>query len=811
MTCVSQSIARYSLLRCIVSAAQFAGGDLCFYENYAELVAQDAVGETTTPLRIDYDVLLHFRVVRQQQLMRIELPRLIVWRWAEANRFASELDGGEILTREDMNRPCTLIEQLNEDDMAHFLQSVAPMVAASRRARSASRVSTTEPLPLSYFPPNPEADSVASTETPSDVDGDNANLSGGSQEDNDRDGGMEDSSENVSAVWRSQSTVPTTQRNPSLGVGADSVESAGDKSNASRKKKHVDVAPVTEKAASVVSAAVVSEERGEKGEEDRLSQCLETLGAAADTSAVHLTRGISSQSSPLFATFTARRRDREAPARGGSSEAVMPNTPPPPSLSSTNLRMSRQLRGKGNTQRSAATRRRPPHVGIDGEEETGTKPKRARKEKSPTLFSLPAGATMGDADAATRTTTRVPLVEPPDSGASPDQPIETPNAVTPSRAGELPHSARSDVVSVHRGAATAVKRDATDPNVTAEAAYNFADLMTAPENAAHLPLFPEVKKILGELEELIPPKRRGRGAGKTKTPRPPPKKGTAGKQQRKVTAKRRGGGIEVISKEQTKAAKAESTTAPQKLHPVAGEDDGASTPPPDAAAAAAALAVAVAANVVVSPPANAPPNMKPSYPSQHESFIQAPVLPSTQKSQQKSAHDSPEVGHTSDGAAAEAATCCFPSACVTPISDYHLAETASNHHREENEEINMDTGSGPDSSAYAAPAATAASTPPNRKAISLEQKMDKQLTSTPLGFHKPLPFAHDSPPLCHCQQRCMRHYGTLSAVVEGDSRKSRWRRVVRQLNSLSLYLTKARACGEELRGLFLLLLEDAEI
>ncbi|EKF39609.1 hypothetical protein MOQ_000158 [Trypanosoma cruzi marinkellei] len=800
MACISQSIARYTLLRCIVSAAQFAGGDLCFYENYAELVAQDAVGETTTPLRIDYDVLLHFRVVRQQQLMRIELPRLIVWRWAEANRFASELDGGEILTREDMNRPCTLIEQLREEDMTHFLQSVAPMVAASRRARSASRISTTEPLPLSYFPPNPEANSVAATETPSDADGDNVNLSGGSQENNDRDGGMDDSSENVSAAWRSQSTTPTTLHNPSPGVGADSVESAGDKSNASRKKKHVNVAPVTATTASAVSAAVVSEERGEKGEEDRLSHCLEALGAAADTSAVHLTRGISSQSSPLLATFTARKRGRGAATCGGSSEAVMTNTPPPPSLSSTELRVSRQLRGKGNTQRSAATRRRPPHVGIDGEEEPGTMPKRARKDKSPTLFSLPAGATMGDADAATRTTARVPPVEPPGSGVSPEQPIEKPNAVIQSPAGELPPSTRSDVVSVHCGATTAVKRDATDPNMTAEAAYNFADLMTAPENAAHLPLFPEVKKILGELEEMILPKRRRRGAGKTKTPRPPPKKGTAGKKQRKVTAKRPGGGNEEISEEQATAAKAECSTAPQKLQLMADEGDGALTPP----------AVA-AADVVVSPPANSPAIMKPSYPSQHGSFIQAPVLPSPQKSEQTSARDCPELGHTSDGAAAEAVTRCFPSPCVTPMSDYHLAETVSNQHREENGEINMDAGSGPETSAYAAPAATAASTPPSRKAIPLEQKMDGQLTSTPLGPHKPLPFAHDAPPLCHCQQRCMRHYGTLSALVEGDSRKSRWRRVVRQLNSLSLHLTKARACGEELRGLFLLLLEDAEI
>lgn len=155
-----QSLASYPLVQCVVAAAQFASGEVAFYDTFAELMAADAEGGSTSPLRIDYDTLEHFRIVRAQRVMRLTVPRLVVRRWAEQNGFASQLevdeDGAERESdgqrqQQQQRSPSStavLLLQLQSDDMANFLQCIAPVVAASRRTRSVSRISVTEPLPL---------------------------------------------------------------------------------------------------------------------------------------------------------------------------------------------------------------------------------------------------------------------------------------------------------------------------------------------------------------------------------------------------------------------------------------------------------------------------------------------------------------------------------------------------------------------------------------------------------------------------------------------------------------------------------------
>ncbi|RNF00056.1 hypothetical protein TraAM80_07832 [Trypanosoma rangeli] len=732
--------------------------------------------------------------------MRIELPRSIVWRWAEANGFVSELGGVESFTHGEMDKPCTLIEQLREPDMMHFLQSVAPMVAASRRARSASRMSSTEPLPLTYYPPSPEAGSVATTEQTCEAD-DDACLSENS-DDNDNSGGMYASNENVLAACRSQSAATTTLRNFSPVAGAASVVSAGSHHKEGREKRE-NFAPPTVKTTPVASINTTNEQRREEGEEeDGLSRCLEALGTEMDTSAVHLVRGFSSQNSALLALLTVQKGERGAAVCDGGSEAVVSSTPPPPSLSSRDLQRAGQLPGKEKPRRRTVTRRRQPHVG-DCDEEVGATPKRTRKDKSPTPSPLAGSTKVGEVNAATGAMDRASQAESSAAGAPHDPlPATLNNAIPPSAVAAAPCAGR-DVVPMRHSISTTGERNAAALNFTAGAAYNFADFMTAPENAAHLPLLPDVKKVLLDLEGMLPPKRRRRGTGETKVSRPPSKRGAAGGEQRKTPAKGRRKGKEVISEGKLKA----STTA-QPLLPMAGDCARALPRVPEAFEAAAA---ADFGDIVISSPAAASTKMGLSDVLEHGPYIQSPVLPARQNSRQSSVTDCPKAGHTSDTAASN---CCVPSTCVTPMSEYHLAESASRQDREPRDERNMDTGSGCAHFMRAASAAAAAATtttPLSLRARFLGKEMDRQLIPTLLGTHAPLPFAPDSPSLHQFQQQGNKHYGMPFAVVEGDSRKNRWRRVVRQLNSLSLHLTQARACGEELRGLFLLMLEDAEV
>ncbi|CCW66318.1 unnamed protein product [Phytomonas sp. Hart1] len=166
----SQSLASYSLLGCVVSAAQFAGGELSFYETSLQLLAEDGCGQWTSTLTLPYDYLIHLRVVREKGFMRISTLRAPVIRWAEDNSFISQLDvddnedlrddkkgngaGSYGVSHEKPRQSlppsggeCVLLFQLSREDMANFMTNIAPMVAARERMRSASRISITEPLP----------------------------------------------------------------------------------------------------------------------------------------------------------------------------------------------------------------------------------------------------------------------------------------------------------------------------------------------------------------------------------------------------------------------------------------------------------------------------------------------------------------------------------------------------------------------------------------------------------------------------------------------------------------------------------------
>ncbi|KAG5505483.1 hypothetical protein GH5_03512 [Leishmania sp. Ghana 2012 LV757] len=182
MMLMSQSLSTYSLVQCIVSAAQFTSGAISFYDTYAELTATDPDGVSTSPLRVEYDVLEHFRVVRAQGVMRLTLPREVVRGWAAQNAFEAQLDeceGGQRSVRDGSHADAgavsaqvatvtaLLLVQLSAEDMTDFLQSIAPLIAASRRTRSVSRISVTEPLPVHGVPLVDPAASVPTESTTS--------------------------------------------------------------------------------------------------------------------------------------------------------------------------------------------------------------------------------------------------------------------------------------------------------------------------------------------------------------------------------------------------------------------------------------------------------------------------------------------------------------------------------------------------------------------------------------------------------------------------------------------------------------------
>ncbi|KEG10644.1 hypothetical protein DQ04_03471040 [Trypanosoma grayi] len=780
MACVSQSITRYPLLRCIVSAAEFARGELCFYESYAELVAQDAAGETTTPLRIDYDLLLHFRVVRQQQLMRIELPRSIVLRWAEANSFAAELDAGEDVPAGDADRPCALIEQLCEEDMAHFLQCVAPMVAASRRARSASRLSATEPLPLSYYPPNPAAAAVAGEE-----DAEDEAVAGDKTYDDDDD---DDAAGDVDAAVTDGCASRQSRS------AASTAASDGDSSPMEGKESHRRASASSSSSSSSSSQtgdvpAGKPQQQAEEEDEEKecLSRCLEVLGAAIDSPGVHLTRGSSTQESGVLARVVARRpNSRGAAASGGSSDVAK-------SIASLPV-------GATRTKQKAAPRRRPPHV-VDDEEMRGCRPaKRARRDvsspPSPPAESQLAGEVLGGAAAAAEARA---AGEAQFSAATATTPLH--KSAPHSESKDFPEQTVSPPFPPHRVAAA---------QPSAVAVYNFADVVTAPEDAAQLPIAPAVKKLLVDLQEILPPKRR-RTAGGAKSRCLPAKK--APQQQRKPATKKRGAGGGTVPLRQFAAGAAAAARTQLPAEATAAVPKTTSSPPPLLLSRPSTggsekviplpSAAANAATTTTASTRSATPLLDSRV--LRESHKASPTAPpsSHQEPQQP---PPPPIELVNAAQPASVPPPSAPSPCLSLRSDYRLAEKGLHNNRDEN-----DVGAAVQYESSVHTPAAAVVTPPNRKLAHAWQNTKSQLQPTPLRAHTPLPTACASPSSSSCHQRHARECGVFHVPPSEDCRTNRWRRVVRQLNSLSVHLTRARACGEELRGLFLVMLEDAEV
>lgn len=176
---MSQSLSTYPLQHCVISVAQFASGEISFYDNYVEVSAADAEGHTTSPLRVSYGSLQYFRIIRAQGLLRLTLPHALVAQWALTNQIASQMEEmeaaalnagpsggthnirgscltgaaveGSVSRREKPHHSldAIVLVQLSNDHLRHFLETVAPLVAATRRCRrSISRLSVTEPLPL---------------------------------------------------------------------------------------------------------------------------------------------------------------------------------------------------------------------------------------------------------------------------------------------------------------------------------------------------------------------------------------------------------------------------------------------------------------------------------------------------------------------------------------------------------------------------------------------------------------------------------------------------------------------------------------
>nr|CCC91438.1 conserved hypothetical protein [Trypanosoma congolense IL3000] len=840
MECVSQSLASYSLLRCIVSAAQFAGGELTFSNVYAELVAMDAAGETTTPLRIQYDELLHFRVVRQQHLMRIELPRKTVLRWAEANGFAVELNSAEKAGNncgiEQTEDSSVLIQQLYAEDMTHFLERVAPTVAASRRMRSLSRVSMTEPLPLSYCPPSLlSADVTAATPVPSEQS--LATTAAGS-----------------SHVGDLCSTMPTTQQ----------VDTARDDATAGSK--------------SVSSASLLLSDRGTSpfsslSNTDAPSSLLPTTGAEVTTyDPVQVEEG----NQGTGAVYSEIRRQSQEPRRKKDT--------PSDSLEERMLsEKSRDIylhRGAIATRRvsslatasrgksdSRDTKGRSPRgtIIVDVESESDASDtafliRRAKTKRcnlpSRESISCASQSRMGSEEAAVENTrgatlkrarggpSRVPLrtratrltkAQATATDLAPSNP--TASTAQSMKNGRASGSAAAQGKESGTAQYSAANKDASNgKNAEDPVSYNFADIITAPGDADHLPMTPAAKKLLDDLYSALPGRNRRsatKGAGAKSKPRP--------------------------SRRATKNV----MKAPEAV------EEKESVAPPSSAVAIAVAGNRSPATEKVNPPLRSIEVLSPvplPLRAPATSELGTPLLDPRAFYLSREAHR-PAI-HLSTGELAvnsearptknghplrlQSRLPATPAKCVEDVQGVRvrslpLSSLATLSPRSEYGvgaiPIPSDGGGGSDCEAALeniSPSGSAGGQFPGRKTMSpslLNSKRKNMETRRKDGHGRDLCLASSWPtklsashPQTHQRRRrrakrrsrklfpitiSASDAAVAAAVVSSsahcNSRKGRWRRVVRQLNSLSLYLAKARSCGEELRSLFLLMLDDGDV
>ncbi|KAG8341322.1 hypothetical protein ERJ75_000140800 [Trypanosoma vivax] len=754
MAFFSQSFARYPLLRCIVSAAQFAGGELSFSEKYAELIAMDGAGETTTPLRIEYDALVHFRVVRQKQLMRIELLRPLVQQWAEENGFAAELDGGMDASVVDGDGTCILVEQLEEEDMTHFLDSVAPMVAASRRTRSVSRVSATEPLPLSYCPPSPEgaAHTVThqSTMVSDEEAGDPEACDVTSHEDT---GGI--ASENctplVLATPESRSSLAANCISPTVRQGAPS----GSKRKA---KQCTPPSGIRESCTSSGSAFRRNKHRNEDECDGSLLRHLAGNGEGVGAGSTRLLRGSQSQCEAALRPTTLRQR-RPRVGVGSfdsyqSSDTVVSDEPP-------------------------ILRR--------------NKPKRYCPEMHPhtaqPVTDRTAQVVNGPRNSLKMSGNSVPSLDVVEAKKSP---ILNPASVDK----EMPHTAvsKSDPLMQDAEQISALPRKGspeTKGTKNSATTYNFGDVITSPRAADSLRMCPGVQRLLNDLHTALPPRRR-----------PPPKR-TTKKQSLKGTNDNghASAGATAFMKpklivQTSKSRELQSTAAGLPIPPCPGV--GVDMPPP------------------------VPSSTVPPHPASSE--LTTPLLDPRPFYQSREAHrrlaSSPNA--TMDQGQGPSATrveepkkmsSVVGSRSLSPRSEYRVANTLTPKNLKMSAiPVTVETKflDSPDK---------AADVPFLRKGAKLLRRKRRirravrGLLAVPRERLSPTVNEFPKEAIRRSRDRIKRQQDTTGNGTPSlrRSERERCRRVVRQMNSLTVYLARARACSEELRGLFLLMLEDNDV
>ncbi|SCU66814.1 uncharacterized protein TEOVI_000745000 [Trypanosoma equiperdum] len=840
MECVSQSLTSYSLLRCIVSAAQFAGGELSFGAHCAELIAMDVEGETTTPLRIHYDDLIHFRVVREQQLMRIELPRVTVQKWAESNGFALELgagdDGHAVADGGRYEGTCALVQQLSVDDMAHFLQCIAPVVAASRRTRSLSRVSITEALPLSYCPQNPDGTEVVSaTESSSrgvDCESDGEGSCDNSKDEDCnrpnsvlRDGAAASDKDNSHCPSVSLLSAPKPGRPSSASASLSQRASCSAETGSTQREpmRHTR----SDRGLSTTTSAL-SERKGATVEANEKLLCrLESVDLSSDASGAKFSRASTVQRSQLLACEPSRlggggdKEKEETEAIPGAA-SVCGESEAAASDMAILVRKSRPKKGRSSTEGHLFNTEKcvkDDPTALD--EDPQTPLKRGKRVRG-----RPAPQTRRGQLVVPLSLQEATVSVPPPAAERPPRGKECPTNNTVPFKG-TPASA---LLEDSKSSGNADNNSATE----AAAAYNFADVITAPSAADHLPVTSDTHKLLADLHAVLPGRRR-----------PTAKRaGTRQQPSRRPTAKGRTKAISTAeaTKVATPPPKATALTTQEKhiISPKAPARTASRNPSfdpiksPVPYQATTGSAASEYETPLINPRAFYLSREAHREPSPLAQDVQNTDVSNDPHDNQPQLPGESLLNGCTDSAYATQKAGRLPSGqysfcTLSPLSEYHVDASLLPPTDNIRTDVGATLGNASPSTACTETDETSGLFRERGKFVSPKGVKGQKRLKTKMkrgGVHMRPPTPGTSSVASklhrHHLYRTKRRGGSASpplasaaaivtATTCAHSRKNRWRQVVRQLNNLSLCLTKARACGEELRGLFLLMLEDAEI
>lgn len=134
-----QCIAQYGLGECLVQNLSFEFGVVTFNELTFELTLADETNENGyIPLVLAYEAMSGFKIT-DDSLLRMYAPADVVRQWAGSNGLAVDL-------AEEAH--AVILLTMGEDNLQELKAHVAPIIAANRRARSSSRWSATDLLPL---------------------------------------------------------------------------------------------------------------------------------------------------------------------------------------------------------------------------------------------------------------------------------------------------------------------------------------------------------------------------------------------------------------------------------------------------------------------------------------------------------------------------------------------------------------------------------------------------------------------------------------------------------------------------------------